>query len=112
MTTRIDTATAELLIKARDSTNGLATTLGAKSGALRQVIAALRADAVLPDHENPGDATLQVLTGEVELGTSSGSSAVRLAKGDLEVIPQERHYLRAITDAAVVITQRVEAARQ
>lgn len=108
MTTQIESATAELMDKARTSTNGLATVMGAKSGALRQVIAALRADALLPDHENPGDATLQVLTGEVELGTSSGSSTVRLQKGDLEVIPHERHYLRALTDTVVIITQRVD----
>jgi len=107
MTTQIDTTTTTLLNDARGSTNGLATLMGARSRSLRQVILAMRAEALLPDHENPGDATLQVLTGEVELGTSSGTSTVRLQEGALEVIPLERHYLRAITDCAVIITQRV-----
>ena len=107
MTTQIESVASELLHKARSSANGLATAMGARSGSLRQVILAMRAEALLPDHENPGDATLQVLTGEVELGTTSGHTTVRLGSGDLEVIPLERHFVRAVTDAAVIITQRV-----
>lgn len=110
MTARIDEITEQLLITARDSSTGLATALAAHSRSLRHVIAALRAGSLLPGHDNPGDATLQVLTGEVELGASSGSTPVRLQRGDLEVIPRERHYLRAITDTAVIITQRVDQA--
>ncbi|WP_106849758.1 hypothetical protein [Blastococcus sp. Marseille-P5729] len=106
MSTSLSQVVPELIESARAAERGLATAMGASSGPLRQVVAALRADALLPDHENPGDATLQCLEGEVELATTSGSSSVVLTQGDLVVIPHERHYLRAVTDTAVIITQR------
>lgn len=109
MTTALREIVPSLIESARENDRGLATAMGAASGPLRQVVAALRADALLPDHENPGDATLQCLEGEVELATTSGSSSVVLTKGDLVVIPHERHFLRAITDTAVIITQRRDA---
>lgn len=109
MSTSLPEIVPTLIESARSAENGLATALGSSSGSLRQVVAALRAEALLPDHENPGDATLQCLEGQVELATTSGSSSVVLQQGDLEVIPHERHFLRAITDTAVIITQRRDA---
>jgi len=56
----------------------------------------------LSDHENPGEATLQVLVGQVRLSWSDG--AVDLDAGGHVVIPQERHGLLAVTDAVVLLT--------
>ncbi|TDZ87182.1 Cupin domain protein [Mycobacteroides salmoniphilum] len=75
---------------------------GGSGHALRQVMLALAAGHKLAEHENPGEATLLVLSGQVELATATAK--VALAAGDYVVIPQERHDLTAVEDSAVLLT--------
>lgn len=75
---------------------------GGSGHALRQVVMALAAGAKLAEHENPGEATLLVLKGWVELATSNARAAA--AAGQYVVIPQERHDLTALEDSAVLLT--------
>ena len=110
-TTSLTTLTAALLEDARaDSAHRAARTVCGGSGpALRQTAIALLAGSSLSDHENPGEATLQVLAGRVRL--TWGDASVELDAGDHVVIPQERHGLVALTDAVVLLTAaKVEAA--
>jgi quercetin dioxygenase-like cupin family protein len=97
-------AAAGLLVDAQaHSARRAARTLCGGSGhALRQTVIALLAGASLSDHENPGEATLQVLEGQVRLSWSDGS--VDLDPGGHVVIPEERHGLLALTDAVVLLT--------
>ncbi|HYN68193.1 MAG TPA: hypothetical protein VES93_15005 [Ornithinibacter sp.] len=94
----------ELLAEARaHSARRAARTLCGGSGhALRQTAIALLAASTLSDHENPGEATLQVVEGRVRLAWSDRS--VDLDAGGYVVIPQERHGLLALTDAVVLLT--------
>jgi quercetin dioxygenase-like cupin family protein len=78
------------------------TIYGGHEHVLRQTLIALVADSVLDDHENPGEATVQILQGRIELTTVDLSWDGR--SGDHLVIPSERHGLRAIEDAVVLLT--------
>ncbi|WP_078311264.1 MULTISPECIES: cupin domain-containing protein [unclassified Mycobacterium] len=75
---------------------------GGRDHALKQVVLALGAGHKLAEHENPGEATLLVLSGRVELATATATAA--LAAGDYVVIPRERHDLTAVEDSAVLLT--------
>jgi len=103
-TSALPEVSATLLDEARaHSAHRAARTLCGGSGhTLRQTAIALLADSTLSDHENPGEATLQVLHGRVRLSSSGGS--VDLDAGGHLVIPQERHGLLALTDAVVLLT--------
>jgi quercetin dioxygenase-like cupin family protein len=95
---------ATLLDEAREqSAHRAARTLyGGTGHALRQTAIALLSGSALSDHENPGEATLQVLVGRVRLSWSDDE--VDLDAGAHVVIPQERHGLLALTDAVVLLT--------
>ncbi|GGI68950.1 LuxR family transcriptional regulator [Saccharopolyspora subtropica] len=69
---------------------------------LRQTVIALKGGSTLAEHDNPGEATLLVLRGQVRL--RSGTTSTHGATGDLLVIPQARHSLEAVEDAAVLLT--------
>lgn len=69
---------------------------------LRAVLMALAADASLADHDSPGPACLQVITGSVEL--RAGEESWPLTAGDLMSIPPVRHSVHASTDAAFLLT--------
>ncbi|MEU9247735.1 cupin domain-containing protein [Streptomyces sp. NPDC048385] len=71
-------------------------------GLLTQHLVALRAGASLPDHENPGDATVLVLQGKVEVRT--GTDSWTGATGELLVVPPARHSLEAVEEAAVLLS--------
>ena len=78
------------------------TVFGGQANTLRQTVIALRAGAVLDDHENPGEATLHVLHGSVRL--HAGRETWDGEAGDHLVIPPARHDLEAVGDAAVLLT--------
>ncbi|MEU8233156.1 cupin domain-containing protein [Actinoplanes sp. NPDC048967] len=104
MPTSLTTLVTQHLATARDSSSGRSaeTLVGGHSHTLRQTLIALRAGAALDEHENPGEATLHVLTGRVRL--ASGDTSTDGTTGDLLVIPDARHSLTALEDAAVLLT--------
>ncbi len=75
---------------------------GGQENVLRQTVVALNLGVELTEHENPGDATVLVLFGRVELHGRVKEWVG--AAGDLLVIPDERHSLRAIEDSVVWLT--------
>ncbi len=78
------------------------TIYGGHERALSQTLIALRAGASLAEHENPGDATVQVLHGRVTL--VAGENQWNGSPGDLMTIPDSRHSLEAVADSAVLLT--------
>ena len=88
--------------RAASSGRSAHTVYGGQDHVLRQTLIALRADSRLDEHENPGEATLQVLHGRVKL--VSADDTWDGAAGDLLVIPDARHSLEAVEDSAVLLT--------
>lgn len=78
------------------------TVFGGHEHALRQTVIALRAGSALDEHENPGEATVHVLTGRVEL--TAGEDSWQGRQGDLLIVPDAPHGLRAVEDAVVLLT--------
>lgn len=78
------------------------TVFGGHEHALRQTVIALLADATLSEHENPGEATLQVLVGRIQL--TAGADTWEGRTGDMLVIPDAVHGLRAVADSVVLLT--------
>ena len=100
----LDAIAREQLEAARrtDSSRASTTVIGGHEHVLRQTVGALAAGAQLSEHENPGEATLYVISGRVELHVGSDSWQART--GDLVEIPPARHSLLAIEDSAVLLT--------
>lgn len=86
------------------------TVYGGHEHALRQAVLALTAGSSLDEHESPGEATVQVLRGQVRL--TAGQDAWEGRAGDLLVVPDARHALDAVQDAVVLLTVSKAAARR
>ena len=78
------------------------TVYGGHEHALRQTLIALRAGSQLDEHQNPGEATLQVLQGRVTL--TAGDDAWSGSRGDFITIPDAIHSLEAVEDSVVLLT--------
>ena len=78
------------------------TVFGGHEQVLRQTLMALTAGATMGEHESPGEATLLVIVGRVEL--SAGEVRWEGRSGDLIVVPPARHSLQALEDCAVLLT--------
>lgn len=78
------------------------TLYGGHEHVLRQTLIALRAGESLGEHENPGEATVQVLEGRVLL--TAGEASWSGWRGDLLVVPDARHALEALEDTVVLLT--------
>jgi quercetin dioxygenase-like cupin family protein len=78
------------------------TIYGGHERVLSQTLIALRAGSRLSEHENPGEATLQVLHGRVTL--VAGDTEWNGSPGDLMTIPDSRHALEAVADSVVLLT--------
>jgi quercetin dioxygenase-like cupin family protein len=78
------------------------TVYGGQQRTLRQTVLALAAGNRLDDHRSPGEATILVLSGKVQIGTET--SAVQGGDGDYLVIPDEIHNLVALEDSVVLLT--------
>lgn len=92
------------LKQAREASSGRSakTVFGGHEHQLRQTVIALRARQELSEHQNPGEATLQVLDGRVLL--KFGEVSWNGSPGDLLTIPDGLHSLDAVEDAAVLLT--------
>lgn len=88
--------------RAASSGRSAHTVYGGHEHMLRQTLIALRAGSDLDEHENPGEATLQVLHGRVTL--VAGDTRWNGSPGDLIVIPDVRHSLEAVEDSVVLLT--------
>ncbi|CAN5366525.1 cupin domain-containing protein [soil metagenome] len=78
------------------------TVYGGHEHQLKQTVIALRAGQSLSEHPNPGEATLQVLTGRVTL--RSGEVSWNGSAGDLLIIPDGLHSVDAVEDSAILLT--------
>jgi quercetin dioxygenase-like cupin family protein len=100
----LDALARELMKSATAAPAGRAsrTVYGGHEHVLRQTLMALTAGASMSEHENPGEATVQVLQGRVRLVADAAEWEGR--DGDLLIVPQARHTLHALEDAAVLLT--------
>lgn len=78
------------------------TVYGGHEHILRQTMIALRAGSELREHENPGEATVQVLHGRVTL--IGHDASWNGSPGDLLFIPDTPHSLEAVEDSVLVLT--------
>jgi quercetin dioxygenase-like cupin family protein len=94
----------EQLAAARSSSAGRSarTLHGGTGHALRQTVLALASGHSLGEHESPGEATLQVLAGRVQL--SAGGKKWEATEGGYLPIPPARHDLAAIDDSVVLLS--------
>jgi quercetin dioxygenase-like cupin family protein len=100
----LDALARELLAVATASSSGRAarTVHGGHEHVLRQTVIALAAGQTLAEHENPGEATVQVLHGRVRL--VAGTQSWQGRKGDLLIVPLAPHSLEADENSAVLLT--------
>jgi quercetin dioxygenase-like cupin family protein len=96
---------SEELQAARDTSSGRAskTVYGDRTHSLRQTVIAMVGGAVLNEHDSPGEATVFVLQGRVELSAADDVVSTGVA-GDLLIVPGARHALAAREDSVVVLT--------
>lgn len=78
------------------------TVYGGHEHTLRQTVLALTAGTSLAEHETPGEATVQVLSGRIRL--TAGDTAWEGRSGDLLVVPGTRHAVHAVEDSAILLT--------
>lgn len=91
--------------RATPSGRSAVTIFGGHAHHLRQTLIALRAGEQLHDHANPGEATLQILSGHVSL--TSAEEAIDLEAGDYMIIPQAIHAVVVHSDAVLLLTVSV-----
>lgn len=78
------------------------TVFGGREKVLRQTVIGMAAGARLSEHENPGEATVLVLHGRVRLSAADVSWEAH--RGDLLIMPDNRHSLEALEESAVLLT--------
>ena len=78
------------------------TVYGGHEKVLRQTMIGIIAGARLNEHENPGEATVLIWQGRVRL--TAGDLSWEAARGDLLIMPDNRHSLEALEDSAVLLT--------
>jgi quercetin dioxygenase-like cupin family protein len=78
------------------------TVFGGHEKVLRQTMIGMVAGARLSEHENPGEATALILHGRVRLHAAHHSWEG--TRGDLLIMPDNRHSLEALEDSAVLLT--------
>ena len=90
------------LAAASSSGRSSQTVFGGHTKHLRQTVVALLAGHELGEHDSPGEATLQVLSGQLQL--VAGNDVWKGSAGDLIIIPAVRHSVSAIEDVAFLLT--------
>lgn len=94
----------ELMVSAKGKNSGRSarTVYGGHERTLRQTVVALSAGSSLDEHDNPGEATVQVLSGRILL--KSGEVSWEGSPGDHLVVPLARHSVDALEDSAFLLT--------
>lgn len=85
-----------------DAHRAATTVVGGHEHVMRQTVIGLLAGAEMAEHENPGEATLIVISGRVQVLAGDDMWEARI--GDLIEMPPARHALRAIEDSVVLLT--------
>lgn len=100
----LDALSRQHLERAAASSTGRSseTVYGGHERTLRQTLVALGAGTTLAEHENPGEATVLVLRGRIRL--VSDDASWEGMTGDLLIVPESRHSVEAVEDAAFVLT--------
>ena len=100
----IEALARQQLAAAASASSGRAadTVYGGHEKVLRQTVIGMVKGTVLAEHENPGDATVFVVSGRVRLIVGEDSWQART--GDLLIVPNARHSLEAEEDAAILLT--------
>lgn len=100
----LDALARELSTKAAQASGGRAaqTVIGGHERVLRQTVIAMTKDTALTEHMNPGEASVYVLRGRVQL--AAGDQSWEGRDGDLIIIPDAPHSLHALQDSAVLLT--------
>ncbi|MCU1542380.1 MAG: cupin 2 conserved barrel domain protein [Microbacteriaceae bacterium] len=78
------------------------TVYGGHEHRLRQTLIAMRAGEWMSEHENPGEATLQVIEGRVLLW--SGDVSWNGSPGDLMIIPEGSNAVEIVEDSVLLLT--------
>jgi quercetin dioxygenase-like cupin family protein len=96
--------TAELFERARQAGSGRAAhnLLAGQEHPLSQTVIAILAGHGLGEHDSPGEATLQLLSGRVHFVT--GADSCELHAGDFLPLPRERHSVDALEDAVLLLS--------
>jgi quercetin dioxygenase-like cupin family protein len=81
------------------------TLVGGAGAPLKQTMLALRSGEDLAEHDAPGAASLQVVTGRVRLVTEG--ARWELGQGDHIRIPPVRHRVESLEDSVVLLTVAV-----
>ncbi|MGH3384781.1 MAG: cupin domain-containing protein [Nocardioidaceae bacterium] len=92
----------EQLERARQSSNGRASTTVHRGRRLRQTLLALTAGTRLAEHQSPGDATVLCLRGHVVINV--GERSIDVPESTLVDVPAQRHDLVAVEDSLVILT--------
>jgi quercetin dioxygenase-like cupin family protein len=98
----LDRLCEEHLARARADAHGRSAHLVLHQGPLRQTVIALTAGSALVEHNAPLAASVQALRGSVVLTAAGGD--LTIGEGTIQAVPQERHGLRALEDAVVLLT--------
>jgi quercetin dioxygenase-like cupin family protein len=100
----LDALSREQLAAASAASSGRSarTVYGGQEHVLRQTVIALTAGSSLSEHDNPGDATILVLSGRVRL--TAGTVDWEGREGDLLLVPSARHSLLAVEAATILLS--------
>lgn len=102
--TSLEALARQQIESARSAAGGRAadTVVGGHEKILRQTVVAMLKGVSLSEHENPGEATVLVLSGRVRLAAGDVSWEGR--RDDLIIVPDARHSLEALEDSAILLT--------
>jgi quercetin dioxygenase-like cupin family protein len=95
--------TEKHLAAALAAPNGRSTELIVHDHQLRQTVIALADGQALSEHNAPPAATIQVLSGSVQV-TARGGGDVVVREGELAQLIHERHGVLALEDTAFLLT--------